>query len=166
MNTFEKNPQNPKLYKYVKPNHSFMLKALENACYSKCGAGQTGAVIVKNNKIIVCGYHATTRKPAPCPRVEKNLPTGVGYELCPHCSYDFHAEADAIRNAKNKKIDIAGADLYLWGHWWACIPCWQKMISAGIKNVYLAKGAKELFKQRDVLKNQAWYHKFKNTVRN
>ena len=38
-----------------------------------------------------------------------------------------------------------GADLYLWGHWWCCESCWNVMISAGIRNVYLLENSEILF---------------------
>ena len=41
--------------------------------------------------------------------------------------------------------DTVGADLYLWGHWWACAPCWNAIIESGIENVYLLEGSERLF---------------------
>src|SRR3989344_441935 len=41
--------------------------------------------------------------------------------------------------------ETIGADLYLWGHWWACQPCWNAIIEAGIENVYLLKDSERLF---------------------
>ncbi len=55
----------------------------------------------------------------------------------------MHAEARAVKNAG---VKAHGGDLYLWGHWWCCKPCWDAMISAGIKNVYLYTESQKLFK--------------------
>ena len=74
-----------------------------------------------------------------------NVPTGTGYELCEGCSYKYHSEATAIHDAQERGEDTRDADVYLWGHWWCCKPCWKAMIEAGIKNVYLLEGSERLF---------------------
>ena len=53
----------------------------------------------------------------------------------------------AIKDAitKGNQDKLPGADLYLYGHWWCCEPCWNAMINAGIKNVYLLKKSEVLF---------------------
>jgi 2'-deoxynucleoside 5'-phosphate N-hydrolase len=50
-----------------------------------------------------------------------------------------------VRRAHEKGIDLNGADIYLYGHWWACQKCWDTMIAAGIRNVYLLKDSETLF---------------------
>jgi deoxycytidylate deaminase len=59
----------------------------------------------------------------------------------------MHAEPRAVRDARKNCSDINDADLYLWGHWWCCKPCWDAMIGAGIKNVYLLDESIALFKK-------------------
>jgi deoxycytidylate deaminase len=76
------------------------------------------------------------------------MPTGEGYDLCEGCNSKFHSEPSAIRDALSKNKDTEGADLYLWGHWWCCKDCWDSMISAGIKNVYLLDGSEKLFNKK------------------
>ena len=78
-------------------------------------------------------------------RVKHNIPPGKGYELCLGCNPAYHSEPSAIQDAQKRGFKTEGADLYLWGHWWACEPCWQAMIAAGIKNFYLLKGSERLF---------------------
>lgn len=104
----------------------------------------TGAVVVRDGVILGVGanrseYHAEKG----CERKKQNCPTGEGYELCPGCGPEFHAEQQAIGDAG----ECVGADLYLWGHWWCCESCWKKMIAAGIRNVYLWDEAVERFKK-------------------
>ena len=106
----------------------------------------TGAVLVKEAKIIGFGangsaYHQTHE----CERVKLKIPTGQGYELCEGCHPKNHAEPKAIQDAKAKGNDLQGADLYLWGHWWCCEPCWKAMIDGGVRDVYLADDSWELF---------------------
>lgn len=109
-----------------------------------------GSVIVKNGKIVVEGangsiYHDTHE----CERIKQNIPTGQGYELCEGCHPKNHGETSAVKIAKEKNIDINGADLYLWGHWWCCEPCWNRMIEAGIKDVYLMEDSEILFNKNN-----------------
>ncbi|HEX7724518.1 MAG TPA: hypothetical protein VF438_02150 [Candidatus Paceibacterota bacterium] len=83
-----------------------------------------------------------------CLRRWLRVPTGTQYWVCPGCSgYNQHSEARAVRDAIRRSGSIAGADMYFYGHWWCCQPCWDKMIAAGIRNVYLVEGATQLFKR-------------------
>lgn len=76
-----------------------------------------------------------------CIRKNCNIPSGQKYWMCPGCaSAKYHAESYATKKAKKAGVNISGCDLYLWGHWWACKDCWDAMIKAGIKNVYLMEG--------------------------
>lgn len=111
---------------------------------------QTGSAVVINDTIIGLGangsdYHETNE----CERVKRNIPTGQGYELCEGCHPKNHSEPRAIENAIKLNHDPKGADLYLWGHWWCCEPCWNAMIKAGIKNVYLMEGSDKLFNKNN-----------------
>jgi deoxycytidylate deaminase len=161
----EFDPHNPSLYEYVPATHLFMQEACAEACKSGCGSRQVGAVIVKEGMIIACGHNSRNREPSPCPRVEQNLPSGIGYELCPHCGESDltgHAEADTIENAKTNQVNTVGGELYMFGHWWACAPCWEKIRSVGITKIYLVENAAELFKQRGVLEEKSWYKNMKH----
>jgi deoxycytidylate deaminase len=83
-----------------------------------------------------------------CPRTALLSPSGEGYEWCPkYCHPDNHSEAGAIRRAQGQSRPTVGGALYLYGHWWLCKPCWDKIISAGIKDVFLVEGAAERFYQ-------------------
>lgn len=116
----------------------------------------TGAVIVKGGKIIGRGANRSALKNSKlikfhrekfCVRRFLKIPSGQKYWLCPGCaSSRNHAEPMAIKDARKNGQNLKGADLYLFGHWWCCKNCWDKMIAAGINNVYLVEGASELFK--------------------
>lgn len=114
----------------------------------------TGAVIVKEGMVVSSGANKSALKnPALvafhkkyCIRRMLGVPSGKMYWLCPGCaSSRHHAESRAVKEAKSKRQATGGADLYLYGHWWCCKPCWDKMIAAGIKDVYLIEGATEKF---------------------
>lgn len=132
---------------YVLPENEFMAKAKEFARKHRTVRHVGAAVIVKSGRIIGegsigAGFHGER---GGCIREKMNVPTGTRYDLCKGCSYEYHSEASAIRNAKERGEDTLGADLYLWGHWWCCEPCWRAMIEASIKNVYLLEGSERLF---------------------
>lgn len=108
------------------------------------------SVIVKDNKIIGIGVNGSDyHEKHGCYRVKNNIPSGQGYELCDGCSPINHGEAKAIKNAVDNGNDTNGADLYLWGHWWCCEPCWSAMTKAGIKDVYLLEGSEVLFNKNN-----------------
>lgn len=116
---------------------------MEALAHSLDEAVKTGAVVVVDGVIVAQGangsdYHKTHE----CERVKQGIPTGQGYELCEGCHPKNHAERRAITRALEK---AQGADLYLWGHWWACEPCWQAMLDAGIREVYLHEDSRVLF---------------------
>lgn len=135
---------------FVEHEHPFMKKAEEVAKkYSKDSQHKTGAVIVKNEKILGFGANGSLfHKQIGCPRKWLGVKTGTFYALCPGCSPKNHAEQTAIRNAKISGKNISGADLYLYGHWWCCHSCWEKMIESNIKNVYLLKDAQKHFQKK------------------
>jgi len=106
----------------------------------------TGSVIVRNGEIIGRGangssYHETNE----CERVKRNIPTGQGYDLCEGCSPKNHSEPKAIADALKHADNLTGAELYLWGHWWCCEPCWTAMQNAGIHIAHLLNKSEVLF---------------------
>lgn len=146
--------------KYVGEDNFFMFMAKKIRNDKSTDTNHpTGAVIVKENKIIgewanqsalknkwLIAFH----KKGWCLRKFLGIKTGEKYWLCPGCSnYKYHAESGAIKDATKKGFDTKGADLYLYGHWWCCKPCWDTIIKAGIKDVYLLENAKEKFDSRN-----------------
>lgn len=116
----------------------------------------TGAVCVKDGKILIRAANQAKIKSKKlrdlhskyCIRRILHIPSGKGYFMCPGCATSKqHAESQAAAKAKKQGIDLNGADLYLYGHYWCCKPCWDAMIKAGIKNVYLVDKAWEIFQR-------------------
>lgn len=142
---------------YVSSENSFMREA-RVMCekHSTEGNHPTGAVVVLNGEVVGRGanqaafkntwlynFHKTTF----CVRRFFKVASGTKYWLCPGCApYSAHGEAQAVADALRNKGNVTGADLYLYGHWWCCKPCWDAMISAGIQNVYLLEKSEVLFK--------------------
>jgi|SRR3989344_2625000 len=133
--------------KNVPADDRYMDEAREFARHnSKDFTQQTGSVIVKNGAIIGRGANGSNyHKKHECERVKRGIPTGEGYELCEGCHPKNHSEPRAIEDAKKNGNDTSGADLYLWGHWWLCEPCWNAIIAAGIKDVYVIEKSYELY---------------------
>ncbi len=136
---------------YVSVNNEYIQEAKKYARENSLDKTMpTGSVVVKDSAVIGRGangsdYHQTHE----CERVKQHIPTGQGYELCEGCHPKNHSEPKAIKNAKDQGNDTNGADLYLWGHWWCCEPCWNAMVEAGIKNVYLMEDSEILFNKEN-----------------
>lgn len=142
--------------KYAKADDFFMKSARE-ACLELSTDKQhpTGAILVKNGKIIFRGANQSAiknekmlalHKKGYCPRKILKIPSGQKYWLCPGCaSSKNHAETRLVKEARKAGVKTAGADVYLWGHWWCCEPCWKAMIEAGVRDIYLLEGSEKLF---------------------
>lgn len=136
-----------RVFTYVSEDNPYIEEAKAYAlAHSLDSAVKTGSVVVLHGEVIGRGangseYHKTNE----CERVRQNIPTGQGYDLCEGCHPKNHSEPRAISDAKKHTEDLSEADLYLWGHWWACEPCWNAIQEAGIRNVYLLEGSERLF---------------------
>lgn len=130
---------------YVDLDNEFMAKAKDLCRESGCAKQPTGAVIVKDGKIIGTGTNAG-RLATECPRWDS--PTGENYGPCKDvCHQTGHAEANAVKEmTKNySESEYENADIFLYGHWWCCQNCWKAMEEGKIKNVYLLKNSENLF---------------------
>lgn len=142
--------------KFVSLQNEYLREAKKLAESSTCIRIKTGAVIVKDGRIIGRGSNTGRKKVEVCPRQEEV--TGRNYRFCQiFCGQRGHAEVVAINDALEKKEDTKAADLYLWGHWWCCRDCWDKMIEAGIRDVYLVQDAFFLFNKDINLKPKKAY---------
>src|SRR3989344_8373090 len=141
---------------YVDESNPFMKMAKEVSKEESTDLFQsTGSVLVKRGEVISKGANQSAIKNKKllkfhqekfCVRKWLRVKTGTHYWLCPGCaSSSHHSEIRAIKDARKKGHDTSGADLYLWGHWWCCRPCWNAIIEGGINNVYLLLGSEELF---------------------
>ena len=131
------------------PLSNKMMKEAKKICDEQTGCcwWPTGAVVVKNNKIIGRGANSGVLQQL-CPRIQKKAPTGTGYEDCKKiCKQTSHAEISSINDALKNNHSPAGADLYLFGHWWCCKPCWDYIIKHKIKKIFLLNDAHYIFKR-------------------
>ena len=132
---------------YVPAENEYIVAARNYAETNSLDKTMPGAaVVVKDGEIIGIGANGSLfHKTNVCRRVELGCKSGEGYELCEGCHPKNHSEPSAILDATNKENDTKGADLYLWGHWWFCEPCWYAMIEASISNVFLLENSEVLF---------------------
>ncbi len=144
--------------KYVSIDNIYMKEAMNiRNSLSTDMNHPTGAVVVYNGKIIGKGANQSVLKNKNLINIHKNyicirrilkIKSGEKYWLCPGCSsHKQHAESRAVRDALLRNNSIKGFDLYLYGHWWCCKPCWDSMIKAGINDVYLLDDSVSMFKK-------------------
>ena len=142
---------------YVPESNIFMMAAKDQARKSNDHNTPTGAVIISGGKI-VSGEHNKAPISNPklielhkkyCIRKILGIPSGHKYWLCPGCATNSsHAEYRAVLDLQKKGIkDLKNPELYLWGHWWCCEPCWNKMIEIDIKKVFLLEDSELLFER-------------------
>ncbi len=132
---------------YVPKDNAFILFA--KAYARKHSLDKTlpaAAVIVKDGEVIGSGANGSSYHTwHGCERVRQGCGSGKGYELCKGCHPNNHAEQSAIRDVKKTEFFTEGADMYIWGLWWCCESCWNEIIKAGIKDVYLMEDSESLF---------------------
>lgn len=144
--------------KYVTMENPFMKMAFSVMKEKSADTRQpVGSVIVKNGVVVASAANLSGFKNKKlielhsgkwCIRKLLKIRTGKSYWLCPGCAnHKDHSENSACTKAQKAGIDTKGADLYLYGHWWCCKPCWDKMIEVGIKDVYLLSGSEKLFRK-------------------
>lgn len=133
--------------RYVSADNEYMRAAREYAReHSLDTTMPTGSVIVKDSVIIGRGANGSDyHEKHGCERVRLGSKTGQDYEKCEGCHPKNHSERRAVFDASEQGYETSGADLYLWGHWWCCTPCWNAMIEAGIRDVVLLEGSEILF---------------------
>ncbi|KKR84946.1 MAG: hypothetical protein UU48_C0001G0083 [Candidatus Uhrbacteria bacterium GW2011_GWF2_41_16] len=150
-------------YPYLPPDRGFSYISEENPFMQEAKhARQTlagdsifpvGTVLVRDGEILARagnGYNRGSIVRHICPRVVFECPSGQGYDLCHFHDPDGHAEQMVIKKARESGIDPIDADIYTYGHWWACESCWNVMMEAGIKNVYVLEDAHERFTREKV----------------
>ena len=111
-----------------------------------------GAVLVKDGAVVNRAGNGFSRGKQVhiCPRLVLECPTGVGYELCHLHDPPGHAEQMLLKRVREQGMDPQGADVYLYGHWWACEPCWTALIAAGVRDLYVVDDAHERFSRDKV----------------
>lgn len=139
-------PQN-RVFVYVSADNPFMIEAKKFAQLNSMDKVMPNAsALVKDGEIIKMAANGSDyHEKNICQRIVLGSPTGQGYELCEGCHPKNHSEGKLMRLASSEGIETKNADLYLWGHWWCCEPCWNEMLKANIGDVYLLENSHILF---------------------
>lgn len=107
---------------------------------------KVGVVLVKDGQIIGFAHNANAyHEEQGCERRKLGIPSGQQHELCPGCNPQEHSEPRAIQMAKDDGHDVVGADLYMYGHYYACDSCAKTVIAHKIARYYVVENAMALF---------------------
>ncbi|MBI5794301.1 hypothetical protein HZA87_04465 [Candidatus Uhrbacteria bacterium] len=140
--------------KYAAVDDPFMVEA--SKAREECAGDPlypVGIVMVKNGQVVARAGNGFNRGPGKvhvCPRIVLDCPSGTGYELCDLHDAPGHSERMVLQAAWEAGVDPAGADVYMFGHWWACEPCWTALIEAGVRDLYVVDDAHERFSRDKV----------------
>ncbi|MCX8006557.1 MAG: cytidine/deoxycytidylate deaminase family protein [Coriobacteriia bacterium] len=137
----------------------FMSIAQHVAGRSTCVRRQTGAVLVKDKRILATGYNGVPSGLAHCAdvgclRERLAIPSGANHELC----RGIHAEQNAVIQAARHGICIDGSVAYCTHQ--PCVLCAKILINAGVAEVVYASPypdrlAEEMLDEAGVLVRQA-----------
>ncbi|MBU5557930.1 MAG: cytidine/deoxycytidylate deaminase family protein [Candidatus Aenigmatarchaeota archaeon] len=123
------------------------------ATRATCDRGRSGAVIVKDKRIICTGYVGAPRGLPHCDEVghlfkESIKPDGTKTQNCVRTT---HAEMNAIIQAALHGVSVNGSTLYC--RMTPCLDCTKAIISAGIKRVVCERRYKDDEISRQFLKD-------------
>lgn len=135
------------------PQSYFMLMAKVAALRSTCNSRPSGAVIVRERRIICTGYNGTVpgkpqcsdKGPNFCYRRSVGGPEEDKYNICP----SIHSEANALNQAAMYGISVKGCDIYCTLA--PCYVCLKNLASSGIKRVFYELEYESRNKARDAL---------------
>ncbi|OGL98166.1 hypothetical protein A2318_01470 [Candidatus Uhrbacteria bacterium RIFOXYB2_FULL_45_11] len=145
-------------YPYLPPNRRFKFVPLTDphmiaaeGARRECAGDSlypVGVVLVQDDQVLARagnGFNRGSGIKHICPRVVLECPSGTGYDLCTLHDSIGHAETMLMQIALEQGINPSGCDVYMFGHWWCCEPCWKAMIDAGVRDVYVLDDAHERF---------------------
>ena len=113
----------------------FMEIAKMVALRSTCLRRKTGAVIVRDKRILATGYNGAPSGVRHCDEVgclreELGIPSGERHELC----RGLHAEQNAILQAALHGVSLKDSEIFTTHE--PCILCSKMLINVGIKKIY------------------------------
>lgn len=115
---------------------SYFMKIAEHVSErSTCLRRQTGALIVKDKRILATGYNGAPSglrhcAEVGCLREQEKISSGKGHELC----RGLHAEQNAIIQAALHGIEIKNSKVYTTHQ--PCVLCAKMITNAGIREIF------------------------------
>lgn len=112
----------------------FMAIAEQVSGRSTCKRRRTGAVLVKDKRILSSGYNGVPSglrhcEDVGCLREERGIASGSNHELC----RGIHAEQNAVIQAAKHGIAIDGATVYCTHQ--PCVLCAKILLNAGVVDI-------------------------------
>jgi dCMP deaminase len=112
----------------------FMAIAEQVSGRSTCLRRSTGAVLVKDKRILASGYNGVPQGLAHCEEVgclreQRHIPSGSHHELC----RGIHAEQNAVIQAAKHGIAMAGSTAYCTHQ--PCVLCAKILLNAGVVDI-------------------------------
>lgn len=113
----------------------FLKIAVQVAERSTCLRRQTGAILVKDRRILATGYNGAPSGLAHCGEVgclreRQGVASGQRHELC----RGLHAEQNAIIQCAQHGVPTLGSTLYSTHQ--PCALCAKMSVNAGVKDIY------------------------------
>jgi dCMP deaminase len=143
-----------KVEKYKRPSwDEYFLQLVEMVgSRGTCDRGRSGAVLVKDKRILSTGYVGSPIGVAHCDEVghEMHTVTQEDGTISRHCIRTAHAELNAITNAARFGIPVDGATIYC--KMVPCYTCAKAIINAGIKRLVALKDYHGADKTKEILK--------------
>ncbi|USS85491.1 ComE operon protein 2 [Fructilactobacillus myrtifloralis] len=104
----------------------FMLQAILISSRSTCERLSVGAVLVRNKRVIACGYNGSVSGADHCTEVGCYLVNG-------HCERTIHAEMNAVLQCAKFGESTDHAEIYVTD--FPCLQCTKMLLQAGIKKI-------------------------------
>jgi len=113
--------------------HLFILKAVKQR--STCDRGESGAILVKEGRIIATGYVGAPAGLPHCDEVGHLMEARQSMKERPsnHCIRTVHAELNTLLQAAYFGVSIKGATMYC--TMTPCFECAKAIVNVGIKEV-------------------------------
>ncbi|MFH1072527.1 MAG: cytidine/deoxycytidylate deaminase family protein [Nanoarchaeota archaeon] len=154
-----KKPEQESIPEQKRPNWDEYFISIMHAVSSRatCDRGKSGAVLVKNKRILSTGYVGSPVGLSHCDETGHLMKTTFDKEgrETQHCVRTTHAEMNAIVQAARHGISIDGATIYCKME--PCLDCCKAIINAGIKRVvaerryHAADDTRKFFKEAGVM---------------
>jgi dCMP deaminase len=131
----------------MKNQNLFFLNTINQlAECSTCSKSKVGAIIVKDKRIISCGYNGSLPKTPHCEDV------GCLLDSNGKCVRTIHAETNALMFCVKNGISVKDCDIYCTR--FPCDNCIKLLYMAGIKKIFYCGEIKKEYKFSKIIKSE------------